>query len=446
MSSLKKLAIRGAVWTIASYGASQLLRFGSNLILTRLLEPKLFGLMALIYIFIIGVNLFSDVGLGPSIIQNKRGDDPTFLNTAWTMQVIRGFGLWFCILAIAGPVAKFYGEPQLLWLLPIVGLTTIFNGFNSTALFTLNRHMAIGKLAVFELGIQVISLAVMNTWAWFSPNVWAIVAGSLTGDIVRLVWSHRLNREVPNHFNWDREAVNAILSFGKWIFISTAITFLAEQIDRLMLGKLLSFELLGVYGIAFTLADMPRQILAAIVHKVMFPALSKLSDLPRDTFRTKLLQNRWPILVSLVLGLTILVSFGDLLILVLYDNRYTQASWMLPLLALGIWPRILAQTIDAALLALGKPIYSTCGNFLKFSFMVVGLPLGFSFMGLAGAIIVVALNDLPLYGAVTYGICREGMTAIVQDIKATALILLLLIAVLTCRFALGFGFPIQGIL
>jgi O-antigen/teichoic acid export membrane protein len=446
MSSLKKLAIRGAVWTIASYGASQLLRFGSNLILTRLLEPKLFGLMALIYIFIIGVNLFSDVGLGPSIIQNKRGDDPTFLNTAWTMQVIRGFGLWFCILALAGPVAKFYGEPQLLWLLPIVGLTTIFNGFNSTALFTLNRHMAIGKLAVFELGIQVISLAVMNTWAWFSPNVWAIVAGSLTGDIVRLVWSHRLNREVPNHFNWDREAVNAIFSFGKWIFISTAITFLAEQIDRLMLGKLLSFELLGVYGIALTLADMPRQVLAAIVHKVMFPALSKLSDLPRDTFRTKLLQNRWPILVSLVLGLTILVSFGDLLILVLYDNRYTQASWMLPLLALGIWPRILAQTIDAALLALGKPIYSTCGNFLKFSFMVVGLPLGFSFMGLAGAIIVVALNDLPFYGAVTYGLCREGMTAIVQDIKATALMLLLLIAVLTCRFILGFGFPIQGIL
>ena len=446
MSSLKKLAIRGAVWTIASYGASQLLRFGSNLILTRLLEPKLFGLMALVYIFIIGVNLFSDVGLGPSIIQNNRGDDPTFLNTAWTMQVMRGFGLWFCILALAGPVAKFYGEPQLLWLLPTVGLTTIFNGFNSTALFTLNRHMAIGKLAVFELGIQVISLTVMNTWAWFSPNVWAIVAGSLTGDIVRLVWSHRLNREVPNHFNWDREAVNAIFSFGKWIFISTAIAFLAEQIDRLMLGKLLSFELLGVYGIALTLADMPRQVLAAIVHKVMFPALSKLSDLPRDTFRTKLLQNRWPILASLVLGLTILVSFGDLLILVLYDKRYTQASWMLPLLALGIWPRILAQTIDAALLALGKPIYSTCGNFLKFSFMVVGLPLGFSFMGLAGAIIVVALNDLPFYGAVAYGLCREGITSIVQDIKATALMLLLLIAVLTCRFVLGFGFPIQGIL
>lgn len=84
MSSLKKLAIRGMVWTVAGYGASQILRLGSNLILTRLLFPELFGLMTLVNIFITGLHLFSDIGVGPSIIQNKRGDDPVFLNTAWT--------------------------------------------------------------------------------------------------------------------------------------------------------------------------------------------------------------------------------------------------------------------------------------------------------------------------------------------------------------------------
>ena len=155
MTSLKKLAIRGTVWTIASYGASQLLRLGSNLILTRLLFPKLFGLMALINILIIGLHLFSDIGVGPSIIQNKRGNDPDFLNTAWSLQVIRGFGLWFFCVLIAWPVAKFYGEPQLFWLLPVVGISTMIAGFNSTSLFTLNREMALGKLAVFDLGTQV---------------------------------------------------------------------------------------------------------------------------------------------------------------------------------------------------------------------------------------------------------------------------------------------------
>jgi O-antigen/teichoic acid export membrane protein len=112
MSSIKKLAIRGAVWTIASYGTSQILRFGSNLILTRLLIPDVFGLMALVYVFISGLHLFSDIGIGTSIIQNKRGDDPVFLNTAWTMQVIRGVGLWICSLLIAWPVAAFYAKPN----------------------------------------------------------------------------------------------------------------------------------------------------------------------------------------------------------------------------------------------------------------------------------------------------------------------------------------------
>jgi O-antigen/teichoic acid export membrane protein len=196
MSSIKKLAIRGAVWTIASYGTSQILRFGSNLILTRLLIPDVFGLMALVYVFISGLHLFSDIGIGTSIIQNKRGDDPVFLNTAWTMQVIRGVGLWICSLLIAWPVAAFYEkpnqEPSFLWLLPVVGLNTLISGFNSTALFKLNREIALGKLAVFELGGQISSLIVIIVWAWFSPTVWALVAGSLVSAVIQLVWSHRL--------------------------------------------------------------------------------------------------------------------------------------------------------------------------------------------------------------------------------------------------------------
>ncbi len=444
-SSLKKLAIRGTIWTIAGYGASQILRFGSNLILTRLLEPKLFGLMALVYVFITGLHLFSDIGIGPSIIQNKRGDDPDFLNTAWTLQVIRGFCLWFGCLLVAWPVAAFYGDPQLKWLLPVVGLSTIISGFNSTALFTLNRHIAIGQLAIFELGGQIISIAVMIVWAWCSRSIWAIVAGGLVSDVVRMVWSHRLNSGPPNRFVWDREAAKSIFSFGKWIFLSTAVTFLADQADRIILGKLISFEVLGVYGIAFTLSDMPRNVLGALSSKVIFPAFSKLADLPRETFRAKIQKNRKPILMVMALALTIAVSFGDMLIAVLYDKRYIQAGWMLPVLALGIWPRVLTQTIDPALFAVGKPSYPALGNQLKFLFVIIGLPVGFSLIGLPGAVLVVALNDLPFYGAIIFGLWREKLTCVKQDIKATALLLALLAIVLACRWAAGFDLPVSGL-
>jgi len=447
MSSIKKLAIRGTIWTIASYGTSQVLRLGSNLILSRLLAPDLFGLMALVYVFITGLHLFSDVGIGTSIIQNKRGDDPDFLNTAWTMQVIRGVILAIGCFLIAWPVAIFYDKPgqavSLLWLIPIVGLNTIFEGFNSTALYSLSRQMAIGKLAIFELGIQIIAIVLMVVWALISHDIWALVVGNFVSVLFKLVWSHLLVKESRNRFAWEPTAVKSIFSFGKWIFVSTALTFLSEQADRLILGRLITFSDLGIYGIAFTLADIPRQVLLAISGKVLFPAFSRLADLPRAEFRAKILQNRKPLLVLAAFGLTLLTSFGDQLILFLYDDRYKQGAWMLPLLAIGFWPRILTQTIDQALFAIGKPRYVAYGSFFKFLFMFIGLPIGFHLLGLPGAIIVVALNDLPFYGAIAYGLGREGLDCVIQDIQATVVFILLLTMVLMGRSLLGFGFPLE---
>ncbi|MDY7023361.1 MAG: oligosaccharide flippase family protein, partial [Cyanobacteriota bacterium] len=85
MSSVKNQAVKSTIWTVVGYGGSQVLRLGSNLILTRLLIPELFGLMALVHTFIIGVALFSDIGIRPSIIRSNRWNDPLFLNTAWTL-------------------------------------------------------------------------------------------------------------------------------------------------------------------------------------------------------------------------------------------------------------------------------------------------------------------------------------------------------------------------
>lgn len=445
-ATLKQQAIVSTAWTVFGYGTSQILRLGSNLILTRLLIPELFGLMALVNVFIVGLNLFSDIGIIPSIIQNKRGDDPVFLNTAWTIQAIRGFGLWICCLLIAFPVAQFYEEPRLQWLIPIVGLNSIVSGFNSTSIATLNRHMEVGKIIRFEMGTQIVSLAILITWAWLSPTIWALVGGSLISAIVELFWSHLLNFKISNRFVWDKEVIKEISSFGRWIFLSTAMTFLATQIDRLILGKLFSLEMLSFYIIAFTLADVPRQVVGKVSSQVMYPLIAKYASLPRRILRDKIVKQRWLILIGQSVCLTIMVSFGDLLITTLYDARYEQATWILPILAVGLWPLMLSLTSDKALFAIGNPNYVAFGNMAKFVYMLICLPLGFSLNGVLGATVVIALNDLPFYGATAYGLWREKLSTFKQDIQATLILLGLLSAVLTARYMLGFGLPIDRIL
>ena len=106
--------IRSSLWSVGGFGLGHALRLASNLILTRLLFPEAFGLMALVTIFMIGLEMFTDLGIVTSIIQNKRGEEADFLNTAWTIKVIRGIVIFICIYLIAGPVAWFYEEPQFL--------------------------------------------------------------------------------------------------------------------------------------------------------------------------------------------------------------------------------------------------------------------------------------------------------------------------------------------
>jgi O-antigen/teichoic acid export membrane protein len=446
MTTLKKLAIRGAIWTIAGYGTNQLLRFGSNLILTRLLVPEYFGVMAVVNTLRIGIELFSDLGITQSIVNNKRGDEPAFLNTAWTIQVIRGCVLWLFCLLITLPAANLYNDHRLLWLIPIVGLSTIFDGFSSTSIHSLYRRMELGKITLFQLILQVLGLFTLIVWCWFSPSILALGVGVVLGAIYRTVGSFWLIPGYTNRFAWERDAVNEIMSFGRWMFLATSVTFLNEQADRLILAKLLSFQLLGVYTIAYTLAGIPREIIKHLSYRVIFPTISNLLDLPRSSLRAKIIRQRRLILMGFAILIAVLVTVGDLVIAVLYDKRYVEATWMMPILSCGIWFSVLFYTTSPALLAIGKPLYSAQSNLAGFVMIGLGLPLAFYRFGTVGAIIVIALSDMPLYIVNLYGLGREQLSCITQDIQSTAFFIGVLALLLIFRNSLGFGLPIQAIL
>lgn len=442
--SLKKRTIRGVLWTMGGFGAGQALRFGFNLILTRLLFPELFGLMALAYTIVTGLQLFCDLGINATVVRDERGDDPDFLNTAWTLQILRSLGIGFCCVLLAWPAGSFYGDYRLRWVLPLIGLSSIISGFNSTSLFRFLRHMEVSKLMVMELGTQIISGLVMIVWAWLVPSVWALISGTLTPAIIRMVWSHALARENATRVVWQRSALRELFRFGRWIWIASVLTFLASQTDRLILGKLLTLQMLGVYSVALAISEFPRGLATTINNNVIYPAYSKSANLPRADLRAKILRHRWSLLMAMACMVAALTAGGDVIIRSLYDERYAAGAWMLPVLALGLWPSAVAHTIDSSLFAIGQPSYAASGNLLKVVFTAGGIPLGFSLWGVAGAVIVVALNDVPYYIQIAYGLYRHGLNSLGQDVKCTVFLLAMLALALVARWMLGWGVPVQG--
>ncbi|HIK15184.1 MAG TPA: oligosaccharide flippase family protein [Leptolyngbyaceae cyanobacterium M33_DOE_097] len=442
-SSLKQVAIRGTIWTLLGFGTQYVLRLAGNIFLTRLLPPSAFGLMQLSTSILIGLIMLSDTGVGPNIIQSKRGEDPVFLNTARTIQIVRGVAIFLICTAIALPVARFYGQPEVAGLVILAGINMLIMGFQSMSFYLLNRNLFIRKQEMFSLVEQVVPLIVMLIWATISPTVWALAAGYILAPLLRLFWTHYLVPGPASKLMWEKESVREIFSFGKWIFFSTSATFFAVQADRLILGKLVGFELLGIYGVALTFAEMPRRIVGKISGQILLPVISKIADKPRQELRAILLSNRQKVLLLSIAFLVPLVCFGDLAIKLLYTGKYTAAAWMLPILALGIWPNLLHESLRQSLVAIGQPKYEAYGQFFKSIFVCAGIPIGIHFFGMLGAIVVVACNDLPLYACTCFGLLQEKLSSIKQDFLMSSLLLLLIGGVILLRYAIGLGSPIS---
>jgi O-antigen/teichoic acid export membrane protein len=431
--ALEKKALRASFWSILEYGSGMGLRVVSSLVLTRLLAPVYFGEMTLLTTLIVGINLLSDIGLAPSVIQSPHGDEPDFLNTAWTIQVLRGVVLMFVAIIVSWPMSIFYHDPKLKLLLPVLALSTLIGSFNSTNLLSLARHMGVRRLFLIDGSMSVVSLIVTIIWAYFWPSVWSIIGGQLVSTVYRLAISHMpsVAPGIRNKFRWDKSSVHSIVHFGKWIMIGTAFFFFASQADRLVLARLVPFAILGIYGLAYSLSDIPRAIILALSNRVAYPFVSKMVHLPMDEFRAKFLHYRFYILLVGASLLSVMVTWGHLLITHLYDARYRDAGWMIPILALGLWHTLLYQTTAPVLFSLSKPRYNAIGNAAYCVSMLTCLPLAFHFWGLFGAVISIAAGDFPLYLVIQTGATREGVRPLRQDLQMTAIFALILA---TCFF------------
>jgi O-antigen/teichoic acid export membrane protein len=387
--------------------------------------PESFGLMTLVSTLVAGVSLMSDVGLGPSVIRSQRGDDPVFLNTVWTLQVLRGLGIFLVILILTWPMSLIYHDRRLITLLPALGLCTFISAFNSTNLFSMSRHMGVRRLFLLDISTQVFSLLITAGFAVLYKSVWALVIGTVLSTTYRL-WlshSHRVIPGIRNCFHWERESMHELVHFGKWILLATPLFFFASQADRLILGRLVSFSLLGVYGIAYSVSDIPRAVINAFAQKVGYPFIAKIAHLPTPAFRWVFLQYRFRVLLAGAVLLCLMVYLGGFLVTRMYDSRYSAASWMVPILALGLWQTLLYATTLPALLCLGKPQYGTLGNACYFVAVVTAILLAFHFYGMLGAVVAVAAGDLPLYVVMVVGASREGVSTWKQDLQATAMFL-----------------------
>ncbi|MGE3532907.1 MAG: oligosaccharide flippase family protein [Steroidobacteraceae bacterium] len=403
--TLKKRVLRAGAWSLAGHGLGMIIRLGGNLVMTRLLVPDMFGVMAIATMVILTLGMLSDVGLHQNIIQSPRGDDPTFLDTAWVVQIIRGLLLWLIafLLSVALYLANFagiipagtvYAVPELPFVIIVVSFSAVISGFRSTKWATAQRRFDQKRMVQITLIGQGIGLVVMIIFGTFSRTIWALAAGGLIASLTTTALTHAWMNGHSNRFRWDKKAFMEIRNFGKWIFLSSAVTVLASNGDRLLLGGFVDPHVLGLYVIAAFIIGSIQDGLGNLFTSVSFPALSEVARNNPSRLQEIYYRLRIPSDLLLLFISGSLFAAGQFVIDLLYDQRYSEAGNILQILALSLFG-VRYGLSHQIYLALNEPRYLAIVNVVRLASLYLLVPLLYHFYGFQAAVWGIALHILP---------------------------------------------------
>ena len=396
-NSLLARVIRAGSVTMLGNVGSQLLRFVSNLLLTRLLFPGAFGLMAIAQSILTAANLLSDVGLQQAVVRSHRAHDAAFLDTIWTMQILKGL-LIVVAMAIAAPfAAKGYAQPSLVAIMPALGLASLVTGFSSTKVALMNRRIEVGRLTMMELGAQFVGIVVMLVWARLVPTTWALVGGNLASALARTLASYWLIDGPGNRLRWDRSVVQEVWQFGGWVMLASGVTFLAGEGRNLLNAALVSAGEVGLLVISSTLAFVVWNAIQQVSGRVLFPAYAEVHrERPHKLSAVVERSRRWQLLGGCAVA-TLFALFGARLVHWFYDPRYAMAGVFLQIQAVGTLFSFLNASYSGVLWALGRPGLNTV--LLAVQVVVVALLtlLGHALGGTLGLVAGASCTGLVMY-------------------------------------------------
>lgn len=396
MSSERKVIIQGSIISLIGFGLAQILRFGSNLVLSRLLFPEAFALSGLVATVLVGFQMLSDLGLGTAVVTHREAVTKRYLDNVWTLQVIRAAGLTLLACLLAPAVALFFEQPELGPLLYFASITIAVSGFVSPGMHMASREMRVKQLAIIELIAQAAAVVLMIGWSLIQPTYWALVGGSVVSAFVKVVASYLL---LPTHrprFRHDKQHFASLLGFSRWIFLATAMTYLGSHGHRAVLGKMLDLRTLGAFMIAAALAGMVDQCRNLLNARILLPTYSQVLKCPPQIRIAKIRKLRL-LLTAVLLPLSCgLMVFGDVVIGFLYDARYAAAGTMLQILAVGSTFSVITNIGPVVLAARDSRLHMLCR--LNEAVLTVGLMVvaGMHF-GSTGVLWSIPLSRLAIY-------------------------------------------------
>lgn len=386
---------RGAAWSAGGQVAGQLIQLGSTAVLARLLSPDDFGLAGLVAVVTALLATVMDCGIPTAIVRAPRLTE-RFLSTAFYLNLTLAVAMTLLMCGLAFPMARYFGEPELAWLM-LLGSLTFPLKIAAVQGALMRRSMQFSRLSRIGIMGALVSTGVTVLSALAGFGAASIVLGSLAVGVVYLVQGQWAVRWWPR-LQFSAEEARGLWGFGRGILGSNIVTQIAYSSDRVLIGRVLDVAAVGYWTRTMNLLTLPMRQSVGVLGQVFFSALAKMADdLPR-------LRAAWLTLLraTWILGLPVaagMAACAPAFVATVYGPRWAV---IVPLLvittaALPLW---MVTTVS-------RPVYEALGRTgLSFRITLVdsGIYIVLIVIGLQWGLVGVACATLaraPITAALT---------------------------------------------
>lgn len=381
-NGLRSKVLRGGALVASGSVAEQVSRFLKNIILTRLLAPEAFGMMALVMSAGTMIQVVTDIGVKEGIIQHPKGADAHHMSAAWWLALLRSISIYACIFLLAPLIAKFYGHHELAPLLRVVALGVILEGSMSARAYIALKEMNFKKWAVLNHGGGILGVVFTVVLCVYMRNVWALVIGNVAESGMRCALSYLLCPYVPL-LSWNKEAVSDLLNFSKGLFGLSFLNMIFSRTDVFVLAKLYPAADLGLYVMGIYLVQTPAGFLTKALGQTLLPAFSKVQG--EAARENRMLNQITSVLIQAGLPAVVFIALcgRDLLNLV-YGQRYGSVALSVLVASFVVFINVLNSQITVVFYGRGVPQLHRASVTMMAALMLVLIYPATKTLGLVG--------------------------------------------------------------
>lgn len=380
---------------IVTVVATNVLRMGSSMVLTRLLVPEAFGIVGLIGSISFILSMLSDLGFQAFVIRHRDGNTPRFLDVIWTIRFLRSVALCAILMVLARPIATLLGNADLWPAIALSSLQFLIEGGSSLSVITALRERQLPRLSALDVLGVIAQVVASVAFALIWRNYWAIIWAILVSSLIRTVLSYVLFPGSRRQFGMDRAYSNELWRFARFVTGSSIITMLLMQSDKVILARIIPLDMLGLYILAGNLAMAPMAFTVAYASRVLYPAYARTWREEPHALKEIFYAARWRVSMLYMVAAGGLIGVAPLLIAILYDERYAGASLFLRWLAITPLLSLASMSANEVLTASGRVHVTFHANIAKLGWLAVVGPAAFWLAGPIGLIACVGTLELP---------------------------------------------------